>query len=84
MISGADDLSDYQLGSNCAHHLLCRHCGVQPFTPGHVAETGGDFVSIRQATLDDATPAELIEPPVRYFSGRDNDWWNTPAEIRHL
>jgi hypothetical protein len=84
MISGADDLSDYQLGSNCVHHLLCRHCGVQPFTRGHVAETGGDFVSIRQATLDDTTPAELIEAPVRYFSGRDNDWWNTPAETRHL
>ena len=84
LISGADDLSDYQFGSNNVHHPFCRHCGIQTFGHGHVAEMGGDFVSIKLATLDDVTPAELIEAPVRYFDGRDNNWWNTPAETRHL
>ena len=30
------------------------------------------------------SPEELIEAPVRYANGRDNAWWENPAEIRHL
>ena len=29
-------------------------------------------------------PAELLEGPIRYSNGRDNAWWNEPAETRHL
>jgi len=39
---------------------------------------------VQLAALDDATPAELTEAPVKYFNGRDNDWWHAPAETRHL
>jgi hypothetical protein len=84
LISGADDLSDYQFGSKSAHHLFCRHCGVRSFGRGNIPEIGGEYVSVQLATLDDATPAELIEAPVKYFNGRDNDWWHAPAETRHL
>jgi len=84
LISGAAALSDYQFGSNSAHHLFCRHCGVRSFGRGHIPEIGGDYVSVQLASLDDATPAELIGAPVRYFNGRDNDWWHAPAETRHL
>ena len=84
LISGEADLSDYQFGSKSAHHLFCRHCGVRPFGRGNIPEIGGEYVSVQLAALDDATPAELIEAPVKYFDGRDNDWWHTPAETRHL
>jgi len=84
LISGADDLSDYQFGSKSAHHLFCRHCGVRSFGRGNIAEIGGEYVSVQLAALDDATPAELTEAPVKYFNGRDNDWWHAPAETRHL
>ena len=84
LISGADDLSDYQFGSKSAHHLFCRHCGVRSFGRGNIPEVGGEYVSVQLAALDDATPAELTEAPVKYFNGRDNDWWHAPAETRHL
>lgn len=84
LLSGADDLSDYQFGSKSAHHLFCRHCGVRSFGRGNIPEIGGEYVSVQLAALDDATPAELIAAPVKYFNGRDNDWWHEPAETRHL
>jgi hypothetical protein len=84
LLAGADALSDYQFGSRQGHHLFCRHCGLRPFTRGHVAEIGGDFVSINIACLDDAPDAELAALPVRVCNGRDNDWMNAPAETRHL
>ena len=53
---------------------------------GHLygEQIGGDFVSIQVCTLDDVTPEELIAAPVKYSNGRDNSWWNTPEETRHL
>jgi hypothetical protein len=84
LLQGADDLGDYQFGTRSGHHRFCRHCGVRPFGHGHIPEIGGDFVSIQLATLDDATPDELIAAPVKYCNGRDNDWWHEPAETRHL
>jgi hypothetical protein len=84
LISGVHDVSDYQFATKSAHHLFCKHCGVRSFARGHVPELGGDYVSIQLTTLDDVTPAELIEAPVKYANGRDNNWRNAPEETRHL
>lgn len=84
LLSGEDALGDYQFGSHVTHHLFCKHCGVRPFGRGNVPEIGGEYVSVSVACLDDATPAELIEAPLRYFDGRNNNWWSAPAEVRHL
>ena len=84
LLTGADALSDYQFATRQGHHLFCRHCGLRPFTRGHVPEIGGDFVSINIACLDNVPDPELAELPVRYSNGRDNDWMHEPAETRHL
>lgn len=84
LMAGEGDLSDYQFNTKSGHHTFCRHCGVRPFSRGHVEGLGGDFVAVQVACLDDATPAELIAAPVTYANGRDNAWWNPPEEIRHL
>lgn len=84
VLTGEESLTDYQFGSRSVHHLFCSRCGVRPFGRGHVAELGGDFVSIQLACLDDATAGELASAPVRWMNGRDNDWGNPPAETRHL
>jgi hypothetical protein len=84
LLAGEDALSDYQFGGKQAHHLFCRACGVRSFGRGYVEEIGGDYVSINLGALDDADPADLAEAPVTYADGRNNAWWNTPAETRHL
>jgi hypothetical protein len=76
--------SDYRFGSKQGSHLFCSTCGVRTFERGHVKEIGGDYVSIKLASLDDVDPKELIEAPVRYANGRDNKWRESPAETRHL
>ena len=84
LLAGESELSDYQFGTKSGHHLFCQHCGVRPFGRGYIEQIGGDYVSINIAALDNAEPAELISAPVNYSDGRNNAWWNTPAETRHL
>lgn len=84
LLAGEEHLADYQFGTQSSHHLFCKTCGVRPFGRGYVEQIGGDYVSIQVATLDNAEPAELIEAPVKYADGRNNSWWNEPAETRHL
>ncbi|HEY6940830.1 GFA family protein [Dokdonella sp.] len=84
LLAGEEALADYTFGTHSNHHLFCRHCGVRPFGRGHIEEIGGDYVSVKLACLDDVDPTELAEVPVRYFDGRANNWWNEPAETRHL
>ena len=84
LLAGEDALSDYQFGTKSGHHLFCKHCGVRSFSRGYVEQIGGDYVSVMLACLDEVDPAELAAAPVRYMNGKDNDWFNTPAETRHL
>ena len=84
LLAGEDALSDYQFNTHSTHHLFCRHCGIRSFGRGYVEQIGGHHVSVQLASLDNATPEELIDAPVKYANGRDNRWWDEPAEIRHL
>ena len=83
LLSGEDSLGDYQFNSNSVHHRFCRTCGVATFGHGFIEEVGGAFYSVSLVTLDDAE-ADLAEAPVKYMDGLHNNWWNTPAETRHL
>jgi hypothetical protein len=84
LLAGENMLVDYQFATKSVHHLFCKRCGVRPFGRGYVPQVGGDYVSVTLATLDDATPAELIGAPVRYANGRDNAWQSEPGETRYL
>ncbi|EPG75186.1 hypothetical protein LEP1GSC058_0170 [Leptospira fainei serovar Hurstbridge str. BUT 6] len=57
---------------------------MRTFSKGHIEEIGGDFVSIYLSTLDSAEPSELIEAPLWYADGLNNNWRNQPTEFRHL
>jgi hypothetical protein len=84
LLAGEDALSDYRFGGKQGAHLFCKHCGVRSFERGHVEEIGGDYVSVKLACLDDIDLKELAEVPVRHANGRDNKWWEPPAETRYL
>jgi hypothetical protein len=84
ILRGEDDLAGYQFGTRQGHHQFCRTCGVRTFSYGHVEEIGGAFRSVALASLDDLDPTELAEAPVRYMDGLHNDWFNPPAETRHM
>ena len=83
LLQGAAALADYQFGDGLIHHRFCRHCGVRPFGEGRLV--GGEvFYVINVACLDDIGTLELIEAPVCYEDGRNDDWWSVPTETRHL
>jgi hypothetical protein len=84
LLSGEDALGDYQFATKSGHHLFCRHCGVRSFGRGYVEQIGGHYVAVQLASLDNATPEELIAAPVKVSNGRDNAWWTVPEETRHL
>jgi hypothetical protein len=40
--------------------------------------------SNKWAALDDLAVQDLIDAPVRFMDGLRDNWWNQPAETRHL
>jgi len=84
LIAGEAALSDYQFGTMQGHHRFCATCGCAPFSTGDIEQLGGAFVSVQLNCLDDASDAELAAAPVSFGNGRDNKWWEPPAETGHL
>jgi hypothetical protein len=84
LISGKDDLGDYQFGSGRNHHRFCKSCGIATCGDGDLEEVSGPYVSVSVACLDDVSPEELAEVPIRYMNGRDNNWWSPPKVTSYL
>jgi hypothetical protein len=85
LLSGKEHAAEYGFREGSTnHHVFCKQCGVHVYTYGYVAEIGGDYVSVSLSTLDDLPPAELVAAPLHFMNGRDDDWFHTPAETRHL
>lgn len=84
LLSGGDNLADYQFATKSGHHRFCKTCGCAPFGDGHVPAIGGDYVGIAVNCLDDVTDEELAAVPVHYGNGRDNAWMEPPAVTAYL
>jgi hypothetical protein len=80
--AGETDLVDYQPDS--VHHVFCKHCGVRSFGWGENAGLGGKFYAVRVNCLDGVDIDELVNAPVTYFDGANDNYDSAPAEIRHL
>ncbi len=82
---GATELSNYRPGENTGHDGFCKHCGVALLRCIPAFEwNDGAYISVFVASLDNVTPAELLEAPIQYMDGRADNWWSPPAETRHL
>lgn len=84
LLAGEDNLSSYQFATKSGHYRFCRTCGLHPFSDAYIEQLGGAIVSINIACLDDLPPETLINAPLNWADGRNNAWWETPAEVRHL
>lgn len=71
LLKGEADLSCYTWRSKVSGRYFCKHCGVLCFGKGHLAELGGDFVSVNLNTLDAIDPFTL---KVVHWDGRHDNW----------
>jgi hypothetical protein len=84
-LTGQEELRESRPMSSGGPGGFCVHCGVMPYRWIDAAEwNDGAYVSVNVAALDDLDPAELLAAPVTLCDGRANNWWNVPAEARHL
>lgn len=85
LLEGESEIAEYGFRPDAKNvHGFCRHCGVRLFTRGDVPQIGGRYVSLMLPALDDLPVPELVEAPLRFLNGRDDDWFHEPPEKRHL
>jgi len=77
LLAGDESLSAYEWGHKISQRYFCKHCGVHCFARGHLAEVGGDFVSVVVNTLDGV---ELGTLKVVHWDGRHNNWEAGPGD----
>ena len=69
--AGEDALSTYEWGGMISRRKFCKHCGVHCFAFGHLAELGGDYVSINLNTIDGFDRGTIA---ISHWDGRHNNW----------
>ncbi|GGC64679.1 GFA family protein [Undibacterium terreum] len=83
LIAGDTELSNYRFNTKTDQHQFCKHCGVHPFVIGN-SPRWGVFYGVNISCLDDAPIEELVNAPVTYLDGRNDNWDSPPLEVRHL
>ena len=83
LLQGSGALREYRFHTRRDGHYFCGECGVNVFSTG-AALRSGPFVAVTVASLDDLAVDELLAAPIRYIDGRNDNWENPPAEVRHL
>jgi hypothetical protein len=86
LLRGEEFLGDYSRSGEWGegHHRFCTKCGIATHGHGSIEAMGGPYVSVHLAALDDLHVDELVAAPVRHMDGLHDNWWNPPAETRHL
>jgi hypothetical protein len=77
LVEGEGHLTAYVWGGKISTRFFCKRCGVHCFGKGHLAELGGDYVSVNLNTLDDLDPRDV---KVIYWDGRHDNWQAGPRD----
>ena len=83
LLSGEQDLTDYQFHTRTEHHLFCKHCGVRPFGIAQ-SPRRGRFYGVSVGCLDGVPAQELADAPITYIDGLNDEWDTPPAVTAHL
>lgn len=85
VISGEEHLHVSEEGSPDGRGYFCSHCGVVPYLRLSEAEwNGGRTIAVNLPSLDDLDPVELANASVDFMDGFHDNWWQQPAETRHM
>jgi len=84
LLAGEGELADYRFGAKNIHHLFCRNCGVHSFGWADMPEFGGKSYAVNVNCLDNADVDDLVNAPVTYADGRNDNWKSPPSETRYL
>ena len=77
ILAGEGALGEYEWGGKISKRYFCAHCGIHAFGRGHLAEVGGDYVSINANCLDGVDPTAL---DIVYWDGRHDNWQSGPRQ----
>ena len=66
LLSGADNLTDYQFAKKHIHHVFCKTCGVRSFAKGATPD-GGTMYAVNVRCLDGVDLAAITPRP---FDGK--------------
>jgi len=75
LLSGQEHLGTYEWGAKISKRHFCKVCGIHCFGLGHMAQLGGDYVSVNLNCLDDFDPNQV---PLIHWDGRHNNWQAGP------
>ena len=66
LLSGSDDLADYQFNKKHIHHVFCKACGVRSFAKG-TSPDGVTMIAVNVRCLDDIDLSSIKPAP---FDGK--------------
>lgn len=66
LLSGEDELQDYQFNTHTIHHVFCKTCGIQSFARGAKPD-GSQAIALNVRCLDDV---DLGAVPVMNVDGK--------------
>ena len=64
LVSGADELQDYQFYKHNIHHAFCKTCGVESFARGKSPGSGKEMIAVNVRCLDDIDISTLNLKPI--------------------
>lgn len=75
--AGEASLGTYEWGAKISKRFFCSRCGIHCFGRGHLAELGGDYVSVNLNCLDDFEPTAAT---ITHWDGRHDNWEVGPRD----
>jgi hypothetical protein len=75
LLSDERQATGYAWGARISTRYFCKECGVHCFGRGHLAEVGGDYVSVNLNCLDNVDVNTL---QVIHWDGRHDNWQAGP------